>query len=406
MPTLTDDEEKRKQYAGLPAYLVPVVTQNLANPDVSKVNAAGRLTALPGVGQPGSTPQTDVTNLNVADAMERSDIGHRFGFGSQQYLATNGQATPDFHDLVDNAISAKRDAIESRKNQVLTRLGVIQPAQGTSVVLAGPRERHDLLNEWKVLEGESNQALLEHHYNAAENARNSHENFIRNRAIQTDQEFSGLTDYLGNIQAPIGTPEHAQEVLKGVTMFPRGAMSQAGKLLLKEHAQTHDNLSDILANVRAQGLEPSLVERTAGGGFNVHFKQPGGTSPDLEKELKSAHGLTLSQIANPVAVDVGRFATAEDVKAKRADKVGAFIGDSAGNLVSIDTGNKQKGSVHMPVREYIRFGGKLSPQDEAAQTAQPTANAAPAVPEIGSVRSGYRFKGGNPADKNAWEQVK
>jgi hypothetical protein len=27
------------------------------------------------------------------------------------------------------------------------------------------------------------------------------------------------------------------------------------------------------------------------------------------------------------------------------------------------------------------------------------------APQVGEVRKGYRFKGGNPADPNAWEQV-
>ncbi len=35
----------------------------------------------------------------------------------------------------------------------------------------------------------------------------------------------------------------------------------------------------------------------------------------------------------------------------------------------------------------------------------PEAPAAPGVPQLGQVENGYRFKGGNPADPNAWEKV-
>ena len=38
------------------------------------------------------------------------------------------------------------------------------------------------------------------------------------------------------------------------------------------------------------------------------------------------------------------------------------------------------------------------------QSAPAAAPAAPAMPKAGEVRRGYRFKGGNPADKNNWEQ--
>ena len=36
------------------------------------------------------------------------------------------------------------------------------------------------------------------------------------------------------------------------------------------------------------------------------------------------------------------------------------------------------------------------------QQDQSTASGAP---KVGEIRKGYRFKGGNPADKNSWEKV-
>jgi hypothetical protein len=39
------------------------------------------------------------------------------------------------------------------------------------------------------------------------------------------------------------------------------------------------------------------------------------------------------------------------------------------------------------------------------QGAQPVSAAQSGTPQVGEVRKGYRFKGGNPADKNSWESV-
>ena len=41
--------------------------------------------------------------------------------------------------------------------------------------------------------------------------------------------------------------------------------------------------------------------------------------------------------------------------------------------------------------------------DEVSGTQPRQQQQAPAIPDIGEIRQGYRFKGGNPADQNAWE---
>lgn len=46
-------------------------------------------------------------------------------------------------------------------------------------------------------------------------------------------------------------------------------------------------------------------------------------------------------------------------------------------------------------------GSQLTPQDTSTTSAQPSATTI----QPGEVRKGYRFKGGNPADKNNWEKV-
>lgn len=61
-------------------------------------------------------------------------------------------------------------------------------------------------------------------------------------------------------------------------------------------------------------------------------------------------------------------------------------------------------------REYYRPGGGSSTAPAAAQPPQQAApdaqqQAAPNAPQVGEVRRGYRYKGGNPADQSSWERV-
>jgi len=54
--------------------------------------------------------------------------------------------------------------------------------------------------------------------------------------------------------------------------------------------------------------------------------------------------------------------------------------------------------------DVARVSGNRRPQDGApAAAAKPPAT--PKGPAVGTVQDGYRFKGGNPADKTAWEKV-
>lgn len=55
----------------------------------------------------------------------------------------------------------------------------------------------------------------------------------------------------------------------------------------------------------------------------------------------------------------------------------------------------------------MRFEDVAPPpgQQVAGEGMGSSATAAPAAPAVGTVEDGYRFKGGNPADPNSWEQV-
>lgn len=53
--------------------------------------------------------------------------------------------------------------------------------------------------------------------------------------------------------------------------------------------------------------------------------------------------------------------------------------------------------------KQLRGGTFYGPEGGAAPPAAPAPVAAPGVPQAGTVMDGYRFKGGDPADRKNWE---
>lgn len=71
--------------------------------------------------------------------------------------------------------------------------------------------------------------------------------------------------------------------------------------------------------------------------------------------------------------------------------------------MSRDYAKKNNGRIDAGFDEEVASFAEKNPLFQAQAQAQP--KPATAAPKVGAVDSGYRFKGGNPADPNAWEKV-
>lgn len=366
----------------MPVGLAKIASQNLATEDASiaKVNAAGRLNPMPGVGAPGSTPQTDATNLATAAGMDRADLGNRFGFGSPQYQqGTETPATPTLADTHADDIATRRSALDDQRKQIMTRLGVIQPEPGTAVVLAGPKERQQLLQNWHMVETESQNLLKEEHDNAIDSARTAHENFTRQTHINSANDFSAMSNDLLQLQndpnTQPGTPEFHARALEIAKNHPAGFMTQAGQTLFRGVSDMHDKAASLEDRSYWQRFGQSFKEASQVGrkrGVDVQYDDQGFPSIDLtskvggegavspdeaDKELYNSYGIRQTNLLNPQSVRIVGQPKSSDP------------GDTSGNFVEVKTFAKgEPVTKYMPKADYLKFGGKLAPDATAAST--------------------------------------
>lgn len=308
MPALSpyDDEEKapdfRSRYVAetkqMPTNLAAIAARNLAAEDASlaKVNAVARMNPLPAPGSPYATPETDAANFGIANAMERADLGGRFGFGSPQYK--QGTETPTIADLHTDDISTRRSAIDDQKKQVMARLGIIKPADAgiAAVVLAGPHERRELLQNLQILEQEDKGLLQEHHYAAVDKARTAHENFARQKHIDASNDFANFAGRLTEIRKTTkrGTPEREEAMVKAVIDYPGALTVEAGKTLARQMAEEHDAAAKLINRIPVdktapEGMELGGVTRDAEGKEHASFKPTGEKEAKVPAQVKERY---------------------------------------------------------------------------------------------------------------------
>lgn len=317
-----DDEQKKRkpdlsylstqppptytETAGMPTALAAIASRNLAAEDagLAKINAVNRNNVTPGVGAPGSTPQTDAGNLSIADSMERSDRGQRFGFGSQQYA--QNMDTPTAPAAADPG-GIDIGIVNDRRTQILRGIDPDAPA-----IYPNAKRKHEMLGELNIL---SNIA----HDHALTTARDSHDSYRQQKDIESAQEFSGLVNGLRDIKSKPGTPEHAAELLGLVSDYPLGAQVPAARLLLQKHASFHDNATTLEDRSYWQRFGQAFKEASQIGkkfGVDVQYDEQGFPSISATATHAKDNGTIQSETKIPASIvtQAGKLAEARAQK--------------------------------------------------------------------------------------------
>lgn len=322
MPTLSIDE------------LEEIAKRNLVKGDASitKVNAASRLVALPGVDAPGSTEQTNATNLSIAAAMDRADAA-RVG-------ATPLQEQPAGIDI---------EQINQRRSTILqaTERGIDPDAPALFV---NPKRRQELDKELGVLN------KISHDY-AMEGAKNAHEALVRQRNTDVANQSTNIFNGLLNI-SPDGSPESEKAVKELIRNNRIGfEASSAARREVERHAKIHDKAARPLVDVPegyevtpthigAQGVSGALRPVGEAQSEATDKKQKA-----LQEELFKGYKITPSQVLNPIKVEAGTGVAEE------------FKEDDKGEVYKITT---DAGATYIPKAEYHRFYDAFAPQKPAA----------------------------------------
>jgi hypothetical protein len=213
-----------------------------------------------GAAQPARTVQPTGA-VSAAPATEQ--------FAVPQQTSDQLRSGLDTRALISSAVS-RRQMIES---------GVDPDAP--ALYPSRQRQRGGGPSRWEQLQQEHRELGSDiEHYSLLE-ARQNHESYIQNRNAAAAQQFSGMVNEMEQLTSPIGSKEHAKDVLAIAAKYPVGAMSTAGRELLQRHSTMHDSTAELLDQIHQAYPELKLKPSHIG---------PGGVSWTVDKPTDEPAG--------------------------------------------------------------------------------------------------------------------
>lgn len=178
-----------------------------------------------------------------------------------------------------------------------------------------------------------------------------------------------------------------QSMAKQRQIAPGDERAQAAGALAQENTEAKNENNVAVAQEKGASNERVAATRAAAGERNVQYKY------NMAERMKD----------KDLAQKNAQFLQSEARKAQASgDNVTAkLLHEMAQPTFEPETFAKNAGVKGQELIEKLRSRATQGAAPSAAPQEQ-----APAAPQPGAVKNGYRFKGGNPADKNSWEPVK
>jgi hypothetical protein len=207
------------------------------------------------------------------------------------------------------------------------------------------------------------------------------------------------------VQAFVDAQSAAREAQKRIGMydaFDKAAQGFAPGATAEVRLGAKRYLKD-LGLIRGEDVPDGEVMQMISRELGIHAQPKGqGAVSNYERELfaKSLPNMTQSPEGLRMAIDISRRLEQFDQKVAQIYRDSARDPGNKGLPNYLDVQEKIA-ALGSPLTEsqIMTLGGGTVPAAAAAKSA------APPAPTPGMIQNGYRFKGGNPADKNNWEQV-
>jgi hypothetical protein len=207
------------------------------------------------------------------------------------------------------------------------------------------------------------------------------------------------------VQAFVDAQSAAREAQKRIGMydaFEKAAQGFAPGATAEVRLGAKRYLKD-LGLIRGEDVPDGEVMQMISRELGIHAQPKGqGAVSNYERELfaKSLPNMTQSPEGLRMAIDISRRLEQFDQNVAQIYRDSARDPRNKGLPNYLDVQEKIA-ALGSPLTEsqIMTLGGGTAPAAAAAKSA------APPAPTPGMIQNGYRFKGGNPADKNNWEQV-
>lgn len=290
------------------------------------------------------------------------------------------QQAPTAQDFINPQIEARRNQIANERSVIMRNLNTfskVRPGRGQM----SPWEAE--YSKLKAIDHADGVLQREQATQANLKATIAHRNFQTQRVMDTDNQTAQFFAGLNQVKSPIGTPEHAQEVVALSQQFPLAMSKDEVRKTLKEHADLHDNTAQLIANAQAQGKTVTQTGISASGKptYKITPSQGEVVNQQIQKETAKAFAkapFTPEQFAQRSEI-VGTDKEGKQVEGPEQTHMRVTIGEHQ-YLVPVDQFNKMNNA--MPT---------ANPNPAAAQPSATPAQAPQGTRVVGGVT--YRWTG-------------